>query len=97
MQDHPEGAADCAVSPTNCTLGNHIAGTPSIARTLRARDHQHSYDLASPVADKNYHQVGTKRKFSERDMNSPPTIDSDLEMTDGPAHNLRHRLPQVMS
>ena len=94
-KDHLAGV-DSTAPLTNCALSNHSADTPCITRALRARDY-HSYDIASPVADKNHHQVGTKRKFSERELNSPPAIDSDSEMIDGPAHNLRHRLPQVIS
>lgn len=83
--DHHGGGADCISPPTNCALSNHTAELPT--RTLRTRDY-HSYDVACP-------QVGTKRKLSERELNSPPV--SDSEMMEEHAHNLRHRLPQIIS
>eukprot|EP00731_Ephydatia_muelleri_P038104 Em0655g3a len=88
--DHHGGGADCIAPPINCALSNHTAELPCVTRTLRARDY-HCYDVASPTTDKNYQQVGTKRKLSERELNSPPV--SDSELLDEPAHNLRHRLP----
>lgn len=84
-----------SIAPTNCVLVNHTPEIPCVTRALRTRGY-HNYDVASPTADKNHQQIGTKRKFSERELNSPP-VTNDSEIIDEPAHNLRHRFPQVIS